>query len=53
MTVGHCDGRTSGGHVIVAVVSPTLEVFVTAESVRLHKKYDPETGLALIDPHSQ
>jgi predicted DNA-binding protein with PD1-like motif len=53
MTVGHRDGRTSGGHVIEAVVSPTLEVFVTAESVPLNKKYDPETGLALIDPHSQ
>ena len=53
MTVGHRDGRTSGGHVIEAVVSPTLEVFVTAESAPLNKKYDPETGLTLIDPHSQ
>src|SRR6478672_7449990 len=50
MTVGHRDGRTSGGHVIEAVVSPTLEVFVTVDPVALEKKHDPETGLALIDP---
>ena len=53
MTVGHRDGRTSGGHVIEAVVSPTLEVFVTVEPVPLNKKHDPESGLTLIDPHSQ
>ena len=53
MTVGHRDGRTSGGHVIEAVVSPTLEVFVTVEPVPLQKKHDPESGLTLIDPHSQ
>jgi imidazolonepropionase-like amidohydrolase/predicted DNA-binding protein with PD1-like motif len=48
MTVGHRDGRTSGGHVIEAVVSPTLEVFVTVEPAPLKKEYDPETGLTLI-----
>lgn len=53
MTVGHRDGRTSGGHVIEAVVNPTLEVFVTVEPVPLQKKHDPESGLTLIDPHSQ
>ena len=50
MTVGHRDGRTSGGHVIEAVVSPTLEVFVTVEPFALEKKHDPETGLTLIAP---
>jgi predicted DNA-binding protein with PD1-like motif len=53
MTVGHRDGRTGGGHVIEAVVSPTLEVFVTVDPVPLRKKHDPETGLTLIDPQSQ
>jgi predicted DNA-binding protein with PD1-like motif len=53
MTVGHRDGRTSGGHVIEAVVSPTLEVFITVEPVPLQKKHDPESGLTLIDPHNQ
>jgi uncharacterized protein len=50
MVVGHRDGTTSGGHVIDAVVSPTLEVFVTVDPIPLHKKFDPETGLTLIDP---
>jgi uncharacterized protein len=53
MTVGHRDGSTSGGHVIEAVVCPTLEVFVTADPVPLEKKRDPESGLALIDPRSE
>ena len=53
MTVGHRDGRTSGGHVLEAVVSPTLEVFVTVDPIPLQKKLDPETGLALIDPDSK
>jgi Predicted DNA-binding protein with PD1-like DNA-binding motif len=49
MTVGH----RGGGHVIEAVVNPTLEVFVTVEPVPLQKKHDPESGLTLIDPQSQ
>jgi len=53
MTVGHRDGTTGGGHVIEAVVFPTLEVFVTVDPVSLEKKHDPESGLTLIDPHSQ
>jgi hypothetical protein len=53
MTVGHRDGSASGGHVIEAVVSPTLEVFVTVDPVPLNKKRDPETDLTLIAPESQ
>ena len=53
MVLGHRDGRASGGHVIEAVVSPTLEVFVTVDPVALEKKYDPETGLTLIAPDSK
>lgn len=53
MMVGHRDGRTSGGHVIEAVVSSTLEVFVTLDPVAPEKKKDPESGLTLVDPHSQ
>lgn len=50
MVVGHRDGTTSGGHVIEAIVAPTLEVFVTVDPVRLQKRYDPETDLTLIEP---
>lgn len=50
MVVGHRDGSASGGHVIEAIVSPTLEVFVTADPSTLQKKYDPVSHLTLIDP---
>jgi len=53
MAVGHRDGTASGGHVIQAVVSPTLEVFVTVDPVPLRKKYDPATELTLIDPEEK
>jgi len=53
MVVGHRDGTASGGHVIQAIVSPTLEVFVTVDPVPLQKKYDPATDLTLIDPNEK
>jgi hypothetical protein len=43
----------AGGHVFEAIVSPTLEVFVTADPIPLNKKVNTETGLALIDPQSK
>jgi uncharacterized protein len=53
MVVGHRDGMASGGHVIEAIVSPTLEVFVTVDPIGLQKRYDPETDLTLIDPDAK
>ena len=53
MTVGHRDGRASGGHVLEAIVSPTLEVFVTVDPSTLERKLDPESGLPLIHPESK
>lgn len=50
IVVGHRDGTASAGHVIEAIVSPTLEVFVTVDPSTLQKKYDPTTDLTLIDP---
>jgi predicted DNA-binding protein with PD1-like motif len=50
MVVGFPDGSTRGGHVLEAQVNPTLEVMVTAESVAMHKRFDPDTDLTLIDP---
>ncbi len=50
VVVGKADGTAHGGHCLSARVWPTLEV-VLAESPRhLHKRLDPETGLALIAP---
>jgi hypothetical protein len=48
VVVGRGDGTADAGHLIEAIVSPTLEVFVTADPVPLQKKYDPSTDLTLI-----
>jgi predicted DNA-binding protein with PD1-like motif len=53
MVVGHRDGTASGGHVLEAFVSPTLEVFVTVDAIRLQKRYDPQTDLTFIDPDTK
>jgi uncharacterized protein len=51
--VAYPDGTTRGGHILGAHVSPLLEVFVTADPVKLVKKRDPSHGLTLIDPSAQ
>jgi uncharacterized protein len=43
-------GSMVGGHVFELNVSPTLEVFLTANTAPLKKKADDATGLKLIDP---
>jgi uncharacterized protein len=50
MLVGNSDGTMSGGHVLAANVSPTLEVMVTVDPVTMQKRFDPDTDLTLIDP---
>jgi predicted DNA-binding protein with PD1-like motif len=50
MVVGYPDGSTRGGHILEAHVSPTLEVMVTVANTPMHKRFDPETDLTLIDP---
>lgn len=47
--LGLRDGSTRGGHLLRAVVRPTLEVVLTETPARLAKTYRPEVGLALID----
>lgn len=53
MVVGFPDGIAHGGHLLQAYVRPTLEVIVTAYPHPLYKKFDPERGLAVIDPSMQ
>jgi len=48
--VGKSDATAHGGHIIRAVVWPTLEVIVTEAPQYLCRRLDPETGLPLIDP---
>ena len=49
VVVGKADGSAHGGHLLEAYVWPTLEVILTESPQHLCRKYDPETGLALID----
>jgi len=48
--LGHSDGTTTGGHVFELNVNPTLEVFVTVNSVPLKKRPDDASGMKVIDP---
>jgi predicted DNA-binding protein with PD1-like motif len=49
----HCvisrpDGTAVGGHLVEAEVRPTCEIFVTDHPVRLTRREDPDSGLAVI-----
>jgi predicted DNA-binding protein with PD1-like motif len=48
VVLGERDGRAVGGHLIAAIVRPTLEMMVTELAEPLRRRSDPETGLALI-----
>jgi predicted DNA-binding protein with PD1-like motif len=47
--LGLRDGATRGGHLKEGRVRPTLEVMLTESPTGLNRRYDRETGLALID----
>jgi uncharacterized protein len=46
------DGTALAGHLIRAHVRPTLEVIINESPTHLRKIYDPDSGLALIDPNA-
>lgn len=48
VVVGKRDSRAYGGHLLRAIVRPTLEVILTESPQYLAKRHDPESGLALI-----
>ncbi|HLJ97663.1 MAG TPA: PPC domain-containing DNA-binding protein [Gemmataceae bacterium] len=48
VVLGKSDGTAHGGHLIEAVVRPTLEVILIESPQYLQRQHDPETGLALI-----
>lgn len=52
IVVGKRDGTALAGHLAEAHVRPTLEVVVTELPAHLHKRHDPQTGLALIHPEA-
>jgi hypothetical protein len=47
--VGFPDGQVHGGHMLEAIVWPTVELFFTVYPTTLVKKHDPETNLFLFD----
>ncbi|HKU66545.1 MAG TPA: PPC domain-containing DNA-binding protein [Candidatus Baltobacteraceae bacterium] len=48
-TVGHRDGRTTGGHLLAAIVRPTLELTIDELPSDLHRTDRPEIGIPLIE----
>jgi hypothetical protein len=50
VVVGKSDASAHGGHLIEGHVRPTLEIVITESPRRLRRRFDPESGLALIDP---
>ncbi len=49
VVLGTRDGTARGGHLTAARVRPTLEVMLEEAPRHLRKKYDPASGLMLID----
>jgi uncharacterized protein len=47
--LGKSDATAHGGHLVEAIVRPTLEVVITELPRHLHRRVDRESGLALID----
>jgi hypothetical protein len=47
--LGLSDGTTRGGHLLRAIVRPTLEVTLVETPAPLRRRRRPELGLALID----
>ena len=50
MTVAFEDGSTRGGHLLSAVVSPTLEVMLVESPHALRKEHDDDAGIDFIVP---
>jgi len=49
VVLGRSDGSTVGGHLLEALVRPTLEVFVYEWPAQLTRRADAATGLPLLD----
>lgn len=50
VVVGDRGGNAHGGHLLAGHVRPTLELILDEPPAHLCKRYDPESGLALIAP---
>jgi predicted DNA-binding protein with PD1-like motif len=52
VVLGKSDATAHGGHLIEGRVRPTLEILLTETPGHLRRQFDPQSGLALIDPAS-
>lgn len=50
VVVGKADATAHGGHLVEGVVRPTLEIVMTETPAYLRRRFDPQSGLPLIDP---
>jgi predicted DNA-binding protein with PD1-like motif len=50
VVVSKADATAHGGHLVEGHVRPTLEVMLTEAPSHLHRRFDAESGLTLIDP---
>ena len=50
VVLGCSDATTRGGHLVEAVVRPTLEVIIEETPEHLKRQHDPKTGLCLLRP---
>lgn len=50
LVVGKRDGTAHGGHLLQALVRPTLEVMLFESPAELRRQMDEASGLALISP---
>jgi len=49
VVVAKADGSAHGGHLLEAIVRPTLEVIITESPAHLRRTFNKEAGLPLID----
>ncbi len=50
VVLGRFDATTRGGHLVEAIVRPTMELIITESPEHLHRFHDKETGLVLLKP---
>lgn len=50
VVLGKADATAHGGHLIEGHVRPTLEVMITETPRHLRRRFDSDSGIALIDP---
>jgi predicted DNA-binding protein with PD1-like motif len=53
VVVSKADATAHGGHLVEGIVRPTLEIVITETPGYLRRRFDSQSGLALIDPDAR